>query len=193
MKTIHLEPNQVPQQLRGDYKGKKFKALVVEQATIPFDAGIWDGGSREHFYAIDLRSGKTVNFPGQDLSPWDKSRADRKVNIVPGFAIVRESICQGQDLGVTFYVHPVNAAAMLPAPIELNETEQLVLEVTRSFKASYGGKNRYEMARERWEWSGSKGSFPSAIEWEETKLQLFKKGLLNKAGAITIKGRNAIS
>jgi len=193
MKMIHLEPNQVPQQLRGDYKGKKFKAVVTEAVTIPIDAGIWSGGSRDNFHAIDLRSGQTVNFPGQNLAPLDSGRAERTINIVPGFAIVRQSIFQGTESGVTFYVHPVNAAAMLPAPTDLNETEQLVLEVTRSFKASYNGKNRYEMARERWEWTGSKGSFPSEVEWEETKLQLFKKGLLNKAGAITIKGRNAIS
>ena len=190
---IHLEPNQVPQQLRGDYKGKNFKAVVTEAVTIPSDAGIWGGGSRENFHAIDLRSGQTVTFPGQNLAPMDNNRAERTINIVPGFAVVRQSIIQGAGIGVTFYVHPVNAVAMLPAPVELSGTEQLVLEVTRSFKASYNGKNRYEMARERWEWTGSKGSFPSEVEWEETKLQLFKKGLLNKAGAITIKGRNAIS
>jgi len=35
--------------------------------------------------------------------------------------------------------------------------------------------------------------FPTRGEWEQAKADLYSKGYLNKAGAITVKGRNAIS
>lgn len=47
MNTIHLEPQQVPQQLRGidGYSGNKYKAEVRETVTINGQAGIWEGGT----------------------------------------------------------------------------------------------------------------------------------------------------
>ena len=34
----------VPKHLRGDYTGRKFRAVVTNEVTIPSDAGTWDGG-----------------------------------------------------------------------------------------------------------------------------------------------------
>jgi hypothetical protein len=43
MNATYLDVRMVPAQLRGDYTGKKFKAVVCESVTIPMTAGLWDG------------------------------------------------------------------------------------------------------------------------------------------------------
>lgn len=194
MTTIHLEPNQVPQHLRSGYDGRKFKAEVCEQVTIPATAGLWDGGSRDTYSAVNLATGEQMNVPGQDVALFDKQRQSRNLPIVPGFAIVRHSIFCGQDTGLTFYVHPSNATAFLPAPTTLTPWQRLVLMATRSLKSSYGGRDRYEMAQTEYSCTKALGdtAFPTREQWEATKAELVIAGLLNKAGAITTKGRNAI-
>lgn len=113
--AIYLEPKQVPASLRGSYSGKQFKAYVTESMTVPSTAGLWDGGSRDKFYAVRLADGAQVAMPGQDLSPWG-NRQDQKVTLQSGIAIVEHSIFAGKDMGLTFYLHPLDAAPMLPAP-----------------------------------------------------------------------------
>jgi hypothetical protein len=193
MNTIHLEPSQVPAHLRGEYSGKKFQARVCETVSIPADAGLWSGGSRNEFFAVDIVTGEGVPFPGQDSHPFDRGNEARSVALVPGIAVVEHSTSCGQDMGLRFYVHPSNAATLLPAPsAELTATERLVLIATRSFKASYGGRDRYDMARDEMAWRADAPPFPSRGDWDSAKALLTSKGLLNKAGAITVAGRNAI-
>lgn len=183
--TIHLEKNQVPAALRGAYSGNHFKAEVVEVVTIPADAGLWDGGSRDLYKFVVLETGEEVDMPGQKAPPWG-FRAEYGVSLEPGFAVVRHTYFCGQDLGLTFYVHPENAAALLPAPVELTPTERFVLEATRGLKSSYMGKDRYTLATEY-----SREPI-TRQEWDEAKASLIERKLLNKAGAITTAGRNAI-
>ena len=187
MNTIYLDPALVPSSLRGSYSGKKFKAVVCETMTIPACAGLWEGGSRDVYTAIDPSSGRKVRV-SSDAAPWDRSRGDNKVTLSPEFLVVKHSMFQGKDLGLTFYVHPAIAAKMLPAPVELTDYEKLVLSATASYKSSYGGRDRYQMARD-----DNRGNlFPTRDEWERCKTSLVAKGLLNKAGAITVAGRNAV-
>jgi hypothetical protein len=184
--VIHLDPKMIPAQLRGGYTGKMFKAYVCTETTIPSDAGIWGGGSRDKYYAINLSTGAIVPFPGQNSAPWDSSRRDLKVTIEPGLAVVCRTIFSGKDLGLTFYLHPDNATKLLPPPTDLTEHEAIVLEATASLKSSYNGKDRYQMSQL---WDG-KPSMTRA-QWDEAKTSLIAKGLLNKAGAITVNGKNA--
>jgi hypothetical protein len=198
MQTIHLEPNQVPQALRRSYSGKKFKAKVCEQVTIPADAGLWSGGTRSTYRYVRLTDGETVPVPGQDAAPWD-NRKEHTVTLSPGYAVVEHSIFCGADMGLTFYVHPDNAAAMLPAPdTELTPLERFVLTATRSLKSSYGGRDRYQMACDDYDCLRALSPeraerAPSRATWDATKEMLIARGYLNKAGAITTKGRNAVS
>jgi hypothetical protein len=181
----------VPASLRGDYSGKMFKAVVCTETTIPSDAGLWSGGTRDHYSAIDFTTGQQVAIPGQQSSPWNEARRDVVMELKPGFAIVRHSFFCGKDMGLTFYVHPDNAAKLLPAPAaELSEHEKLVLNATCSFKASYGGKDRYMMAYDERKY-GDISTFPTRADWQVAKDSLIGKGLLNKAGAVTPAGRNA--
>lgn len=192
MTTIHLEASQVPAALRGGYEGQKFKAVVTEAVTIPATAGLWDGGSRDDYTAIDLATGQRAELVYLNAAPWDGQRREATARLEPGKAVVRHSTFQGQDMGLTFYVHPANAAAMLPPPgDELTAHEAVVLIATRNLKASYGGRDRYQMACID---SMAYGELPkmTRAEWDATKAELIGKGLLNKAGAITPKGRNAM-
>ena len=195
MQTIYLEPAQVPAALRGRYDGKKFAARVCESVTIPADAGTWMGGSRSTYSAVYLETGDARQACDTMSAPWDASRGDCTVAMRPGFAIVRHSISCGKDMGLTLYLHPENAAALLPAPVELTALERLVLKYTKERKSSYNGRNRYEMAAEDWRWS-QRGAEPwpyTADDWEDAKRALAARGLLNKAGAITPAGRNAVT
>ena len=195
MTTIHLEPNQVPPQLRGGYSGKIFKAVVCTEMTIPRDAGLWSGGSCDTFRAVNFETGEQIAIPGQTASPWDKSRNDNRIPLRPGFAIIEHSIFCGKDMGLRFYIHPDNATKMLPPAHELTKHEKLVLTATQSLKSSYGGRDRYQMMSGSYEAQKILGSelFPLRSEWEAAKQALIGKGLLNKAGAITVAGRNAVS
>ena len=192
MTAIYLDPAMVPASLRGSYTGKKFKAVVCTEMTVPSDAGIWGGGSRDKYFAICFETGEHVAFPGQQSAPWDASRQDRVVKLESGFAVVCHSLFCGKDMGLTFYVHPDNAAKLLPAPTsELSDHEKLVLNATCSFKSSYQGKDRYDMMRDENRYATTKQPFPTCDEWNVAKQALIGKGLLNKAGAVTPAGRNA--
>ena len=196
MVTVYLDPAQVPATLRGGYSGKTFEARVCEEMTIPADAGLWSGGSRETYRLINMQTGQMVEPVNHNAAPWD-GRSDQTVALKPDFAVVRHSTFSGKDMGLTFYVHPQNAAAMLPAPADLSPLDSIILEYTAGRKSSYGGKDRYDMAQDdhRSGWADAKAlkglPFPARAEWDACKVSLAARGFLNKAGAITPKGRNA--
>lgn len=190
---VHLTPDAVPQTMRGTYSGKMFKAEITESVTVPAYAGNWDGGSRDTYTAIEIATGRQVPISDNMSAPWDKSRQDVAVAIAPGFAVVRHSVFCGKDMGLTFYVHPDNAARWLPAPVDLSEHEMVVLRATKGLKSSYGGMDRYQLAeRETHFDAAAAAAFPTRAQWDAAKQSLIGRGMLNKAGAITVAGRNAI-
>jgi hypothetical protein len=194
MNTIYLEPTQVPQHLRKGYAGKQFQAEVCETVSIPMTAGLWDGGSRDPYYGIDLASGAEYELPWDKAAPWGSSRRDATVTLQPGKAIVCHVIFCGKDHGLRFYVHPSDAAKLLPAPsAELTPYERFVLTATAGLKSSYMGKDRYQMARDDYACRKSLAGqqYPTRDQWDAAKQSLIGKGLLNRAGAITVAGRNA--
>ena len=191
MNTIYLEPNQVPSTLKGNYCGKKFKAVITETITIPRNAGIWGGGSRDTFSFIEIATGRSIPAPGQSTAPWDSSRREWNMPLPEGVAMVEHSIFCGKDMGLTFYLRSENAQKLLPARSELSAHQKIVLEATRSYKSSYNGQDRYQMASS-YAYGPARDTFPTRSEWESAKAELIASGHLNKAGAITTKGRNAL-
>jgi len=152
----------------------------------------WDGGSRDYFEVVALETGEKRAVP-QNGTAFDTFSLDSSPVPANGLAVVEHSISQGKDLGLTLHIHPHNATAMLPAPsVELSEHEAFVLAATARLKSSYAGKDRFENSRK---------SYPSALsghdmtrdQWEAAKASLIARGMLNKAGAITIAGKNAES
>jgi len=230
MNTIYLDSKDVPAYLRGGYTGKQFKAVVTDSISVPQDAGLWEGGSRETYRFVELATGRSVASPAQQTAPWSKERQEFNSPLPAGITMVVHTIFCGKDLGLTFHVHPDSAAKLLPvaSQTELTETQKLVLNATYSLKSSYNGKDRYENSKpydsrshaeveERLakieEILATKGNvmlksgkrvadriaelkawtnfFPSRAEWDAAKAELITMGYLNKAGAITTKGRNA--
>ena len=147
--------------------------------------------ARDTYRYIELATGRSVPISDASSAPWDVSRADNTFPLRPGFAVVMHSMFCGKDHGLTFTVHPNDATKMLPSGNELTEHEKTVLTATKSYKASYAGMDRYQMAQSE-DYRFAK-PFPTRPEWQLAKESLITKKLLNKAGAITIDGRNAIA
>jgi hypothetical protein len=181
MTTTYLEKSQVPAFLRNGYSGSKFRAEAREIITIHSDAGLWSGGTRDHYSAVSLIDGKSLSLPGQSSAPWDKDRKETEIELRPGFAIIRHSMFCGKDMGLTFYVHPVDIAQLLMCDDAepLAEVEKTVLYIIKGTKSGYRA-DAYRRAN------------ISEGEAEAIKARLIKLELLNKSGAITIKGKNAV-
>ncbi len=92
----------------------------------------------------------------------------------------------GKDHGITIYVNPENISKMLPPAEETPWEEKVVLSATRSLKSSYGGIKDYRF------YEASRETGITKPEWDKAKESLINKGMLNKSGAITDKGRNVI-
>lgn len=177
------------------YQGKKFS---IEIRDYPIDVrSYWDGGSRDYFTFVNLQTFETMAMPAQ--SGFDRQiQGSDSVSIPTGFACVQHSIFCGKDHGITIIVGPSNAALLISdnSAESLDADQTLVLLYTRNRKASYQGKDRCAMAiddmkRDR-EWDASKPDPITRDRWNTAKDSLISAGYLNKAGAITPKGKNAI-
>ena len=146
---------------------------------MPSYAGKWDGGSRTTYSAIELSTGRSVAVSDNVSAPWDKSRQDKTIPLRAGFAIVRHDFFRGKDFGLTFYVHPSDIVKLIPeqAKDDLCEVEVKTLAVIRGLKSAYRADQFRRMGL-------------SAGEVEAIKGKLTRLGYINKAGAITVAGRN---
>ena len=187
MQTVYLEPSQVPEMLRKNYGGKKYQAVITESVTI--NSQKWSGGSCDTYSAVSLETGECK--PLVDPRPWPENMGSLgNLPIKPNFALVKHTVFSGKDMGYTFYIRADNATAILPdmSADQFTPGELAVLYGTRNYKASYNGQNRYQMTC-----TGGYADFPdvSEVEWNAAKYTLIEGKYLNKAGAITTKGRNA--
>lgn len=187
MQILHIEPDSFIRSLVAraypQYKGNKFKLYVSEG---PIDCrSCWDGGSRDYFAFANLATGEvTETMPAQ--SAFDRPVAGLEAVVIPpGFACLEHSIFCGVDAGITIWIRPENAAKLIPAKVELTREENIVLVATRSLKSSYGGLSNYRFHEAHSETGITREA------WESAKQSCMDKGLLNKAGALTVQGRNA--
>lgn len=177
---VYLDAEMVPASLRGSYSGKKFRAVVCESVTIPMDAGLWEGGSRETYRAIRLSDSSCVALSKDNASPWSSERREQKFALESGIVVIKHTQFCGKDMGLTFYVHPNDAVRLLPAsPEAMDVTLKTVLEIIRGYKPAY----RQQYARE---------AQITQNQWDAALVGLLAMGFVNKAGAITIAGRNAV-
>ena len=192
-KELFVERTQVAAIVAGtypDYRGNKIRVIPAE--TVTFQNLNWQGGTRSQYRACDLSGG-----PLGSLDKWNQVHPDRnaaeggEIRLPEGAAIVEHSLFCGKDTGLRIYIRPADMPNLLPAPVELGPVERLVLTATKSYKSSYGGRDRYQMARD--DAVGKLASFPSRAVWDAAKASLAERGLLNKSGAITNAGRNAIA
>lgn len=155
------------------YSGRTFKVAAFSPKRLDSH---WDGGSRDYFVLIGLASRKAMEVP-QNGTAFDGGAL--MLSALPeGAALVKHTIFCGKDLGITVYVNPSNLAPLLPPAVELTRAEKITLIITRSLKS---------FAREE-----EALRFISKQEFIDARNSLAAKGLLDKRGAITNEGRNAI-
>jgi hypothetical protein len=165
------------------YNGRKFR---LEIATHPINVkSYWDGGSRDYFVFVQLSTLRAVEMPAQ--SAYDvQIPGAHAVTLPDGIACVEHSIFCGKDSGITIHLAPSNATPFLPAPSDLSRWERIVLSATRSYKNSYNGVSDCRLME------AQRVTGITRDAWTMASDALKTKGLLNKAGAITVSGRNAI-
>ena len=156
-----------------DYKGRDVKLEVVEPLYEFSDLiSMWDSGYKDEYRLINLQTNEVMKPPVIDgrVAPF---------KLPPNFALIERSF-MGTRQGVTIWLTKDNATPLLnPSPEELTRDEKIVLVATRSLKSVYNGRTR------------QMESGLSLDAWNAAKETLIAKGLLNRAGAITIKGRNS--
>ena len=177
--TDHPEVKRIALRAFPQYSGKKF-AVQIQKYPISVSS-YWEGGSRDYYVFVNLNTLETTNeVPAQ--SAFDKPiKGADSVNLVPGLACVRHCYFCGKDLGLTIIIHPDNAPKYLPAPVDLTENQKIILAAHAGLKSFA----RFDAIARKIP------GFNQSI-YDTIKAELAAKNLLNKAGAITNDGRNAI-
>jgi len=164
------------------YTGRKFKLSTDVPKNL---TSYWSGGSRDYYCFYELSTGKVLDV--ESNHPFFEANRPRHLEqLPPGVVLVKHSISMGKDMGITIYANTGDLAPMLPEKAEITEDERVVLSYTRSYKSSYAGIKNYRF-HEAEQHTGI-----TLERWEKAKTSLITRKLLNKAGAITPAGRNAL-
>lgn len=167
-----------------DFKGKN---IQVQPFCGPIRCtSYWSGGQRDYYAIIPLSDAYIgVACIPENGTPFT-TELGPLTQLPVGFALVCHTA--GHHENVTVYVNQANLVAMLPAPVTLSENEHTVLHYTSRLKSSYAGISNYRFH------SANQDNPAFTLEnWETAKASCILRGFLNKAGAITESGRNAIA
>ena len=145
----------------------------------------WDGGCRYSYSAVRIGDGKSVDMPQYDPPQFGGPTVPEQPTHA-GLAILEENSYGGRR-HLHIYVHPDDAPRLLPPAGAVTDNERTVLTYTARLKSSYAGIKNYRFHE------ASQETKITAGEWENAKNALISRKLLNKAGAITVAGRNAIA
>lgn len=164
------------------FTGTRIQADVAQ--TVRFSGTNWDEGNKTDYAIVRLAD---LTTQGIAESPYfrDSPLHSTDFPIPDGFVVVAHEHCRGREY-LRIITPGANITPLLEAPSDLTGDERIVLLATRSFKSSYAGISNY-----RFHEAQSKGI--TLDRWESAKSALIAKKLLNKAGAITTEGRNAIA
>lgn len=183
-KVVALEPgDQMARKLAHasfpEYTGRKFKVEVRPEGSHVDVTSYWDGGSRDYYVILNLVTMKSAPVP-QNGDAFT-ARKIAPVTLHENLCVVNHAIYMGKDMGLTFIISEKNAAQLLPAnDNNLDKKEKTVLVLLRSFKPAY----RRDEARH---------AGISATDYDTIIANLKVKQYVNPSGAITAKGKNAIS
>lgn len=185
MQTIHLRRSDptVAELIRAAFPGlacQKVEAIITD--GVHFHGTNWDEGSRREYVIVRLADKKTFRI--EDAPFMERSSLYEKTySLPPGFVVVVH-VTGGYE-HIEIHTAADNVTRLLPAPTELTEDEEIVLVATRSLKPSYNGVSNYRLDQAR----RYTGITPE--RYESARASLIARKLLNKAGAITVEGRNA--
>lgn len=175
---MYIDRKDLPRQLQHLHTGGLIRLDPQTNVTIPVDAGLWSGGTRRLFHLVDLQTGQATPVSWHNTAPWNADRRECRITLQPGQAIVESGSFCGKSAGLRFYLHPSNAAALLPARPSMSTECQALVDVTCSLKSAYRA--------DEWRRRGF-----NAQQWQQAKAEAEARGLIQANGAITTKGRNA--
>jgi len=189
MTIIHLDPTteikNLARQCFPRYRGRSF-TINNSGRSVNINS-YWDGGSRSKFVMLDLATGKRLDIAQNGTVHDGGPIAPDGVKVPAGYVLAEHVIFCGKDLGITFHVDPNTATAFLPDNVELTSNELIVLKATARHQNTYGGETdrRFREATRKHDITRD--------AWNTAKAALISRKLLNRAGAITNSGRNAIA
>jgi len=96
-----------------DYTGRKFSLVLTHTVTF-FDMN-WGGGSRNVYKCVNTAQ-QTAQVPAP--APWVNPLEGMTVELPLDTLVAEHSVFCGKDLGITFYMRPENAPALLNAPAQ---------------------------------------------------------------------------
>lgn len=187
MQQVHLDPKDpTVQQLAKlafpDYNGRKFLAYVTDKVT--FSGTMWESGRRSQYRLIRIADMQVVDI---ETAPFlRKSDFHSLPHTIPDGMIVVEYVQAGMRSYMIFHSPTANITPAIKQDVVLTDDEKTVLIATRSLKASYANIKEFRF---------TEANQKRGITWERwvaAKSSLMEKKLLNRAGAITIDGRNLI-
>lgn len=164
------------------FHGKEVVACI--QDSVQLYGTLWDEGNKRDYVFLSLNTMETLPIPEQPF--FERSELhEYQFPMQPGVIVV----CLVQSRGKE-YLEIISSAdnitPLLPAPTDLTEDERTVLIATRSLRSSYNGIKDYRFQEARRVRGITRDRWDAAVE------TLKGKGFLQKNGAITTDGKNAI-
>lgn len=98
---------------RFGYRKHRVRIVPIDAVTL-HDLN-WSGGTRYSFTALDLETLATAGKDHSRLAPWDNPAEGKTVPLEPGVAVVCTGVFCGKTATMTIYIHPDNAAKLIPA------------------------------------------------------------------------------
>lgn len=144
----------------------------------------WSDGNRTYWYFFDLRTGQRVELPECGGHPCQPDAIS--INEVPSGMALVEDYHNGRGYSYCIiHLNPNDITPMLPPADECPNKVRIVLHFTGAYKNSYMGRSNL-----RYHYYKDAGGKMTPAEWESAQAEGYRLGYLNKAGAITPKGRN---
>lgn len=182
MAATYIEVTALPDVVRAalaDFGYRRKDIAVSASETFSFH-GAYGDGYKAIAIAVELATGHCKRYEGSwgGANPFTTQVADsgKTIPVAPGFVVIDGQIGGGRPTSASLTVHPTTMVPLLPAPVELTESEASAL---RAFGYK-SGPYRQDALR---------NVPPSVLDG------LVSRGLLsrNKAGAtqLTTAGRNA--
>lgn len=143
----------------------------------------WDSGYRQTYIVVQLSDMRTIQIgEAAFLSKDDFYNTNH--NIPEGYVVV--VFVNGRYEHVEIISPATEITKSLTYAPTLSDDERTVLAVTRSYKSTYAGISNYRYPE------AHRQTAITLEDYNIAKEHLIEMKLLNKAGAITVDGKNAI-
>jgi hypothetical protein len=118
IRTVRLDPADVPYPLRVGYEGTRFHAVLTDTHTWPVADMHERDGMREEYHVLELATGKSmVLTPRDNIARWGLDEGNCQVGydgrirfkIAQDYALVKIVFIGGKAHDLTYYLHPRNA------------------------------------------------------------------------------------